>query len=170
VPRTRLVPRRNRGYPIRTLTAPAKILPWDSQRDRPSAFFRWKFSARFWPKFREEWDRAQGAPLASRISSLTVPRPVRREGAQLTREWRRGCGIERPDAVEEPARLLFLDRETTWRSRGRSFSTAQTVLVCDVAGHQRLQPDSRFALGRTSSTSPAPRGEAPAAWEATTWI
>jgi len=52
----------------------AKILPWDSQ-ETGRVLSPVEVSARFIAKFREEWDRAKGVPLADQDIVLTVPRP-----------------------------------------------------------------------------------------------
>src|ERR1700683_3796172 len=50
----------------------AKILPWDAQ-ESGRVLSPVEVSARFIGKFREEWDRAMGVPLAEQDIVLTVP-------------------------------------------------------------------------------------------------
>src|SRR6202049_5334905 len=50
----------------------AKILPWDSQ-ETGRGLSPGGVSARFIARFREEWDRAKGLPLAEQDIVLTVP-------------------------------------------------------------------------------------------------
>jgi len=50
----------------------AKILPWDSQ-ETGRVLSPVEVSARFISKFRDEWDKAKGIPLADQDIVLTVP-------------------------------------------------------------------------------------------------
>ena len=52
-------------------------------------------SARFIAKFREEWDRAKGAPLAEQDIVLTVPASFDEEARELTVMAARDAGLER---------------------------------------------------------------------------
>src|SRR5947207_2175379 len=72
----------------------AKILPWDSQ-ETGRVLSPVDVSARFLAKFREEWDRAKGAPLAEQDVVLTVPASFDEEARELTVMAARDAGIER---------------------------------------------------------------------------
>jgi len=109
----------------------AKILPWDSQERVLSPV---EVSARFLSKFREEWDRAKGLPLAEQEIVLTVPASFDEEARELTVEAARQAGLEKLTLLEEPAAAFY-----SWiannlaRSRKLLFD-GQIVLVCDVGG------------------------------------
>ena len=124
----------------------AKILPWDSQ-ETGRVLSPVEVSARILAKFREEWDRAQGAPLAEQDIVLTVPASFDEEARELTVMAARDAGIERLTLLEEPAAAFY-----SWiannlaQSRKRLFD-GQMVLVCDVGGGT-----SDFSLIRVSRT------------------
>jgi molecular chaperone DnaK (HSP70) len=122
----------------------AKILPWDSQ-ETGRVLSPVEVSARFIAKFREEWDRAKGAPLAEQDIVLTVPASFDEEARELTVMAAREAGLERLTLLEEPAAAFY-----SWiannlaQSRKRLFD-GQIVLVCDVGGGT-----SDFSLIRVS--------------------
>ncbi|HEV3333001.1 MAG TPA: Hsp70 family protein [Bryobacteraceae bacterium] len=122
----------------------AKILPWDSQ-ETGRVLSPVEVSARFIAKFREEWDRAKGAPLAEQDIVLTVPASFDEEARELTVMAARDAGLERLTLLEEPAAAFY-----SWiannlaQSRKRLFD-GQIVLVCDVGGGT-----SDFSLIRVS--------------------
>jgi molecular chaperone DnaK (HSP70) len=84
----------------------AKILPWDSQ-ETGRVLSPVEVSARILGKFREEWDRAQGAPLAEQDIVLTVPASFDEEARELTVMAAREAGIERLTLLEEPAAAFY---------------------------------------------------------------
>src|SRR5271165_2749417 len=122
----------------------AKILPWDSQ-ETGRVLSPVEVSSRLIAKFREEWDRAQGAPLAEQDIVLTVPASFDEEARELTVMAARDAGLERLTLLEEPAAAFY-----SWisnnlaQSRKRLFD-GQVVLVCDVGGGT-----SDFSLIRVS--------------------
>ncbi len=122
----------------------AKILPWDSP-ETGRVLSPVEVSARYLSKFREEWDRAHGAPLAEQDIVLTVPASFDEEARELTVMAAREAGLERLTLLEEPAAAFY-----SWiannlaQSRKRLFD-GQIVLVCDVGGGT-----SDFSLIRVS--------------------
>jgi molecular chaperone DnaK (HSP70) len=111
----------------------AKILPWDSP-ETGRVLSPVEVSARYLAKFREEWDRAKGAPLAEQDIVLTVPASFDEEARELTVMAAKEAGIERLTLLEEPAAAFY-----SWiahnlaQSRKKLFD-GQVVLVCDVGG------------------------------------
>ena len=122
----------------------AKILPWDSQ-ETGRVLSPVEVSARFIGKFREEWDRAMGVPLAEQDIVLTVPASFDEEARELTVMAARDAGLEKLTLLEEPAAAFY-----SWiannlvQSRKKLFD-GQVVLVCDVGGGT-----SDFSLIRVS--------------------
>ncbi len=122
----------------------AKILPWDSQ-ETGRVLSPVEVSSRFIAKFREEWDKAKGVPLAQQDIVLTVPASFDEEARELTVQAARDAGLERLTLLEEPAAAFY-----SWiahnlaQSRKRLFD-GQIVLVCDVGGGT-----SDFSLIRVS--------------------
>jgi molecular chaperone DnaK (HSP70) len=122
----------------------AKILPWDSQ-ETGRVLSPVEVSARIIGKFREEWDRAMGAPLAEQDIVLTVPASFDEEARELTVMAARDAGLEKLTLLEEPAAAFY-----SWISNNLTLSRkklfdGQTVLVCDVGGGT-----SDFSLIRVS--------------------
>ena len=111
----------------------AKILPWDSQ-ETGRVLSPVEVSSRFIAKFRDEWDKAMGAPLAEQDIVLTVPASFDEEARELTVMAAREAGLEKLTLLEEPAAAFY-----SWiahnlaQSRKKLFD-GQTVLVCDVGG------------------------------------
>ena len=122
----------------------AKILPWDSP-ETGRVLSPVEVSARFLAKFREEWDRAKGAPLTGQDIVLTVPASFDEEARELTVMAARDAGIERLTLLEEPAAAFYswIAHNLT-QSRKKLFD-GQVVLVCDVGGGT-----SDFSLIRVS--------------------
>jgi molecular chaperone DnaK (HSP70) len=122
----------------------AKILPWDSP-ETGRVLSPVEVSARYLAKFREEWDRAKGVPLADQDIVLTVPASFDEEARELTVMAAREAGIEKLTLLEEPAAAFY-----SWiahnlaQSRKKLFD-GQIVLVCDVGGGT-----SDFSLIRVS--------------------
>ena len=122
----------------------AKILPWDSQ-ETGRVLSPVEVSAAFIAKFREEWDRAMGAPLAEQDIVLTVPASFDEEARELTVMAAKDAGLEKLTLLEEPAAAFY-----SWiahnaaQSRKKLFD-GQVVLVCDVGGGT-----SDFSLIRVS--------------------
>ena len=111
----------------------AKILPWDSQ-ETGRVLSPVEVSARIIGKFREEWDRAMGAPLAEQDIVLTVPASFDEEARELTVMAARDAGLEKLTLLEEPAAAFY-----SWISNNLTLSRkklfdGQTALVCDVGG------------------------------------
>jgi len=122
----------------------AKILPWDSQ-ETGRVLSPVEVSARIIGKFREEWDRAMGAPLAGQEIVLTVPASFDEEARELTVMAARDAGLEKLTLLEEPAAAFY-----SWISNNLALSRkklfdGQTALVCDVGGGT-----SDFSLIRVS--------------------
>jgi molecular chaperone DnaK (HSP70) len=122
----------------------AKILPWDSQ-ETGRVLSPVEVSARIIGKFREEWDRAMGAPLAEQDIVLTVPASFDEEARELTVMAARDAGLEKLTLLEEPAAAFY-----SWISNNLTLSRkklfdGQTALVCDVGGGT-----SDFSLIRVS--------------------
>src|ERR1035438_8155638 len=111
----------------------AKILPWDSQ-ETGRVLSPVEVSARILAKFREEWDRAQGAPLAEQDIVLTVPASFDEEARELTVMAARDAGIERLTLLEEPAAAFYSWIANNLAQSRKKLFDGQTVLVCDVGG------------------------------------
>jgi len=122
----------------------AKILPWDSQ-ETGRVLSPVEVSARILAKFREEWDRAQGAPLAEQDIVLTVPASFDEEARELTVMAARDAGIERLTLLEEPAAAFYSWIANNLAQSRKKLFDGQTVLVCDVGGGT-----SDFSLIRVS--------------------
>ena len=120
------------------------ILPWDSQ-ETGRVLSPVEVSARIIGKFREEWDRAMGAPLAEQDIVLTVPASFDEEARELTVMAAKDAGLEKLTLLEEPAAAFY-----SWISNNLALSRkklfdGQTALVCDVGGGT-----SDFSLIRVS--------------------
>jgi len=122
----------------------AKILPWDSQ-DTGRVLSPVEVSARFIGKFREEWDRAKGAPLAQQDIVLTVPASFDEEARELTVMAARDAGLERLTLLEEPAAAFYSWIANNLAQSQKKLFDGQIVLVCDVGGGT-----SDFSLIRVS--------------------
>jgi molecular chaperone DnaK (HSP70) len=122
----------------------AKILPWDSQ-ETGRVLSPVEVSARILAKFREEWDRAQSAPLAAQDIVLTVPASFDEEARELTVMAARDAGIERLTLLEEPAAAFYSWVANNLAQSRKKLFDGQTVLVCDVGGGT-----SDFSLIRVS--------------------
>jgi molecular chaperone DnaK (HSP70) len=122
----------------------AKILPWDSQ-ETGRVLSPVEVSARILAKFREEWDRTQGAPLAAQDIVLTVPASFDEEARELTVMAARDAGIERLTLLEEPAAAFYSWIANNLAQSRKKLFDGQTVLVCDVGGGT-----SDFSLIRVS--------------------
>jgi molecular chaperone DnaK (HSP70) len=122
----------------------AKILPWDSQ-ETGRVLSPVEVSARILAKFREEWDRGQGAPLAAQDIVLTVPASFDEEARELTVMSARDAGIERLTLLEEPAAAFYSWIANNLAQSRKKLFDGQTVLVCDVGGGT-----SDFSLIRVS--------------------
>src|ERR1019366_5623697 len=72
----------------------AKILPWDSQ-ETGRVLSPVEVSSRIIAKFREEWDKAKGTPLAEQEIVLTVPASFDEEARELTVMAARDAGLEK---------------------------------------------------------------------------
>src|ERR1041385_8503640 len=84
----------------------AKILPWDSQ-ETGRVLSPVEVSSRFIAKFRDEWDRAKGVPLAGQDIVLTVPASFDEEARELTVMAAREAGLEKLTLLEEPAAAFY---------------------------------------------------------------
>ena len=122
----------------------AKILPWDSQ-ETGRVLSPVEVSSRLIAKFREEWDRAQGAPLAEQDIVLTVPASFDEEARELTVMAARDAGLERLTLLEEPAAAFYSWIANNLAQSRKSLFDGQIVLVCDVGGGT-----SDFSLIRVS--------------------
>jgi molecular chaperone DnaK (HSP70) len=122
----------------------AKILPWDSQ-ETGRVLSPVEVSARFIAKFREEWDRAKGAPLAEQDIVLTVPASFDEEARELTVMAARDAGLERLTLLEEPAAAFYSWIANNLAQSRKKLFDGQMVLVCDVGGGT-----SDFSLIRVS--------------------
>ncbi len=122
----------------------AKILPWDSQ-ETGRVLSPVEVSARFIAKFREEWDRAKGAPLAEQDIVLTVPASFDEEARELTVMAARDAGLERLTLLEEPAAAFYSWIANNLAQSQKKLFDGQIVLVCDVGGGT-----SDFSLIRVS--------------------
>jgi hypothetical protein len=166
--RARLCPRgwctrRNRGLSNPDVDRTAKILPWDSQ-ETGRVLSPVEVSARFIGKFREEWDRAMGAPLAEQDIVLTVPASFDEEARELTVMAARDAGLEKADAAGRAGGgLLFVDREQPGAIAQEALRWPDGAGVRRGRRHQRFQPDSRLARGRPGELHAHRGGQAPAA-------
>ena len=122
----------------------AKILPWDSQ-ETGRVLSPVEVSARFIGKFREEWDRAMGVPLAGQDIVLTVPASFDEEARELTVMAARDAGLEKLTLLEEPAAAFYSWIANNLAQSRKKLFDGQMVLVCDVGGGT-----SDFSLIRVS--------------------
>ncbi len=122
----------------------AKILPWDSQ-EMGRVLSPVEVSTRFLAKFREEWDRANQAPLTEHDIVLTVPASFDEEARELTVMAAREAGIERLTLLEEPAAAFYSWIANNLADSRKKLFDGQIVLVCDVGGGT-----SDFSLIRVS--------------------
>ncbi|HUI55270.1 MAG TPA: Hsp70 family protein [Bryobacteraceae bacterium] len=122
----------------------AKILPWDSQ-ETGRVMSPVEVSARFIAKFREEWDRAKGVPLAEQDIVLTVPASFDEEARELTVMAARDAGLDRLTLLEEPAAAFYSWIANNLAQSRKKLFDGQIVLVCDVGGGT-----SDFSLIRVS--------------------
>jgi molecular chaperone DnaK (HSP70) len=122
----------------------AKILPWDSQ-ETGRVLSPVEVSARFIGKFREEWDRSIGVPLAAQDIVLTVPASFDEEARELTVMAARDAGLEKLTLLEEPAAAFYSWIANNLAQSRKKLFDGQVVLVCDVGGGT-----SDFSLIRVS--------------------
>jgi molecular chaperone DnaK (HSP70) len=122
----------------------AKILPWDSQ-ETGRVLSPVEVSARFLAKFREEWDRIKGIPLAEQDIVLTVPASFDEEARELTVMAAKDAGLERLTLLEEPAAAFYSWIANNLAQSRKKLFDGQIVLVCDVGGGT-----SDFSLIRVS--------------------
>src|SRR5436190_9308224 len=122
----------------------AKILPWDSQ-ETGRVLSPVEVSARFIAKFRDEWEKAKGVPLADQDVVLTVPASFDEEARELTVMAAREAGIERLTLLEEPAAAFYSWIANNLAQSRKKLFDGQVVLVCDVGGGT-----SDFSLIRVS--------------------
>src|SRR6516162_6428590 len=122
----------------------AKILPWDSQ-ETGRVLSPVEVSARYIAKFREEWDRVRGIPLAEQDIVLTVPASFDEEARELTVLAAREAGIEKLTLLEEPAAAFYSWIANNLTASRKKLFDGQIVLVCDVGGGT-----SDFSLIRVS--------------------
>src|SRR5579864_6926923 len=122
----------------------AKILPWDSP-ETGRVLSPVEVSARFIAKFREEWDKSQGIPLAAQDIVLTVPASFDEEARELTVMAARDAGIEKLTLLEEPAAAFYSWIANNLAQSRKKLFDGQIVLVCDVGGGT-----SDFSLIRVS--------------------
>jgi molecular chaperone DnaK (HSP70) len=122
----------------------AKILPWDSP-ETGRVMSPVEVSARIIGKFREEWDRAMGAPLAEQDIVLTVPASFDEEARELTVMAARDAGLEKLTLLEEPAAAFYSWISNNLAQSRKKLFDGQVVLVCDVGGGT-----SDFSLIRVS--------------------
>ena len=122
----------------------AKILPWDSP-ETGRVMSPVEVSSRYLAKFREEWDKAKGAPLAEQDIVLTVPASFDEEARELTVMAAREAGIEKLTLLEEPAAAFYSWIANNLAQSRKKLFDGQIVLVCDVGGGT-----SDFSLIRVS--------------------
>src|SRR3954467_8257362 len=122
----------------------AKILPWDSQ-ETGRVLSPVEVSARFIAKFRDEWDKTKGMPLAGQDIVLTVPASFDEEARELTVMAARAAGLERLTLLEEPAAAFYSWIANNLAASRKKLFDGQIVLVCDVGGGT-----SDFSLIRVS--------------------
>jgi molecular chaperone DnaK (HSP70) len=111
----------------------AKILPWDSQ-ETGRVMSPVEVSTRFLVKFRDEWDKARGIPLAEQDIVLTVPASFDEEARELTVMAARDAGLEKITLLEEPAAAFYSWIANNFSQSRRLLRDGQVVLVCDVGG------------------------------------
>jgi molecular chaperone DnaK (HSP70) len=111
----------------------AKILPWDSQ-ETGRVLSPVEVSSRYIAKFREEWDKAKGMPLAEQDIVLTVPASFDEEARELTVMAARDAGLEKLTLLEEPAAAFYSWIANNLAASRKKLFDGQTVLVCDVGG------------------------------------
>jgi molecular chaperone DnaK (HSP70) len=111
----------------------AKILPWDSQ-ETGRVLSPVEVSSRFIAKFREEWDRTRGVPLAEQDIVLTVPASFDEEARELTVMAAREAGLEKLTLLEEPAAAFYSWIANNLAASRKKLFDGQVVLVCDVGG------------------------------------
>jgi molecular chaperone DnaK (HSP70) len=122
----------------------AKILPWDSQ-ETGRVLSPVEVSSRIIAKFREEWDKAKGTPLADQDIVLTVPASFDEEARELTVMAAREAGLEKLTLLEEPAAAFYSWIANNLAASRKKLFDGQIVLVCDVGGGT-----SDFSLIRVS--------------------
>ncbi|HWB99988.1 MAG TPA: Hsp70 family protein, partial [Bryobacteraceae bacterium] len=122
----------------------AKILPWDSQ-ETGRVLSPVEVSTRFLAKFREEWDRAMGIPLAEQEIVLTVPASFDEEARELTVMAAAEAGLPKLTLLEEPAAAFYSWIANNLAQSRKLLFDGQVVLVCDVGGGT-----SDFSLIRVS--------------------
>jgi molecular chaperone DnaK (HSP70) len=122
----------------------AKILPWDSQ-ETGRVLSPVEVSSRIIAKFREEWDKAKGTPLAEQEIVLTVPASFDEEARELTVMAARDAGLEKLTLLEEPAAAFYSWIANNLATSRKKLFDGQIVLVCDVGGGT-----SDFSLIRVS--------------------
>ncbi|MGO9261251.1 MAG: Hsp70 family protein [Bryobacteraceae bacterium] len=122
----------------------AKILPWDSP-ETGRVLSPVEVSSRIIAKFREEWDRAKGIPLAGQDIVLTVPASFDEEARELTVMAARDAGLDRLTLLEEPAAAFYSWIANNLSQSRKKLFDGQIVLVCDVGGGT-----SDFSLIRVS--------------------
>jgi molecular chaperone DnaK (HSP70) len=122
----------------------AKILPWDSQ-ETGRVLSPVEVSSRFIAKFRTEWDKAKGLPLAEQDIVLTVPASFDEEARELTVMAARDAGLEKLTLLEEPAAAFYSWIANNLAASRKRLCDGQIVLVCDVGGGT-----SDFSLIRVS--------------------
>ena len=103
----------------------AKILPWDSQ-ETGRVLSPVEVSSRIIAKFREEWDKAKGVPLAEQEIVLTVPASFDEEARELTVMAARDAGLEKLTLLEEPAAAFYSWIANNLARRARSCSTGRS--------------------------------------------
>ena len=111
----------------------AKILPWDSQ-ETGRVLSPVEVSSRIIAKFREEWDKAKGIPLAGQDIVLTVPASFDEEARELTVMAARDAGLEKLTLLEEPAAAFYSWISNNLAASRKKLFDGQTVLICDVGG------------------------------------
>jgi molecular chaperone DnaK (HSP70) len=122
----------------------AKILPWDSP-ETGRVLSPVEVSSKFIAKFRDEWDKAKGVPLAGQDIVLTVPASFDEEARELTVMAAREAGLEKLTLLEEPAAAFYSWISNNLAASRKKLFDGQTVLVCDVGGGT-----SDFSLIRVS--------------------
>jgi molecular chaperone DnaK (HSP70) len=111
----------------------AKILPWDSQ-ETGRVLSPVEVSGRYIAKFRDEWDKAKGIPLAEQDIVLTVPASFDEEARELTVMAARDAGLEKLTLLEEPAAAFYSWIANNLAASRKKLFDGQIVLVCDVGG------------------------------------
>src|SRR6476469_5782422 len=111
----------------------AKILPWDSQ-ETGRVLSPVEVSSRIIGKFREEWDKSKGTPLADQEIVLTVPASFDEEARELTVMAARDAGLEKLTLLEEPAAAFYSWIANNLAASRKKLFDGQIVLVCDVGG------------------------------------